>query len=160
MTAAADAAQSLPSNLVGNISEPVEVPPHASQILQSNVIILDDSPPRKNKRTSSASLPPKQSTMKSEPINLDVGPVPASTIKDPDASPVNKRINLEPGTPAPKTGEDPVLQRLKEEDERMEDELEAARRLALLLRERDERKAKIAAMEARSSAAPGSRVPQ
>jgi len=135
--------------------EPVGAPIIPLSTSKLEVIVLDDIPPRNNKRSFSISNPPRLSSIKSEPVDLDSGPLPASATKqDSHAPQANKRIKLEPGVTVEQVTDDPELVKLKEEDDRMEEELKAAQRVALLLRERNERKAKIAAMEARSSATP------
>ena len=79
-----------------------------------------------------------------------------------------KKVKLEAGATVAVVDDDVELVKLKEEEERMEEELLAAQRAAEaaqaaaqaaqavtnMVRQRNERKAKIAALEARASATP------
>ncbi len=132
------------------------------------VIVLDDSdddvpPPRGAKRAAPGSIPTAQPTIKPETIDLEASHSPI-----PSESPLAKKIKLEPETKTqmgipttsevspepPQIEEDPELLRLREENEREEEELAAAQRVADLIKKRNERKARIATLEARNSPAP------
>jgi hypothetical protein len=117
---------------------------------QPDIIIVDDSPPRANKR-SAASIPGLAApTIKDEPTgleNLPAFPI-AGTLTALEGGPV-KRVKLEPGLESTGGGEDKELLRLKEEDERQEQELQVMQRMADIFRQRNERKSRISALEAR-----------
>ncbi|KAF4630311.1 hypothetical protein G7Y89_g7825 [Cudoniella acicularis] len=87
----------------------------------------------------------KRATIKSESVDLDNIPEgPGSP-----GCPSNK-IKVEPDTGLAESDgrdEDPELKRLKEEEDALEAELLAAQRVADLLKERKEKKARVAAME-------------
>ena len=65
-----------------------------------------------------------------------------------------KRAKFEPDVAGPSANDDEELLKLKEEEEREMEELLAAQRVQELIRKRNERKAKIAALEARASGTP------
>ena len=135
--------------------EPVEAPVVPKS--QPTVIILDDSPPRSKKR-SAADVPDLAvSTIKSEPIDLDIHAASASINEQigAEGGPA-KKIKLEPGTFVGNDQDDSEarLNYLKQEDERQEEELRVIQRMAEMLRKRNERKAEIAALEARANSTP------
>jgi hypothetical protein len=125
---------------------------------QASIIILDDSdsPPRSNKRSAASLSTTFAATMKTEPVDLDNLSASASANDQDDSNggPA-KKIKLEPGTAPIVVEGDQLLNQLKQEDEREEEELQVLQRIAEMFRERSERKAKIAALEARASAIPG-----
>ena len=114
---------------------------------QPEVINLLDSPPPSPKRSFANSASGKQVTIKSEPFDFSDTSKRASTYTIDLEGRGTKKIKLEPGKSSATPSEDPDHLRLNEEDERQEEELLAAQRVAQLLRERNERKARIAAME-------------
>lgn len=67
------------------------------------------------------------------------------------ASSASKRVKLEPGISSPQTPavDDVELRRLKEQLERDEEELRQEERVRALIRSRNEKKARIAEMEAK-----------
>jgi hypothetical protein len=122
---------------------------------QPDIIIVDDSPPRANKR-SAASIPDLATpTIKGEPTYLENLPVSsmAGTLTAIEGGPV-KKVKLEPGLESTGGGEDKELLRLKEEDEKQEQELQVMQRMADIFRQRNERKSRISALEARVKATP------
>lgn len=122
---------------------------------QPDIIIVDDSPPRANKR-SAASIPYLAApTIKDELTAFEKLPASsiAGTLTALEGGPV-KRVKLEPGLVSTGGGEDEELLRLKEEDERQEQELQVMQRMADIFRQRNERKSRISALEARVKATP------
>jgi hypothetical protein len=77
----------------------------------------------------------------------------AGTLTAIEGGPV-KKVKLEPGLESTGGGEDKELLRLKEEDERQEQELQVMQRMADIFRQRNERKSRISALEARVKATP------
>jgi hypothetical protein len=123
---------------------------------QPTIIILDDTPPRTRKRSAAGISDLAATTIKAEPVevdNLSASPM-TGTQAAIDGGPA-KKIKLEQGAESIGDDEDKELFRLKEEDERQEEELHVIQRMAEMLRQRNERKARIAALEARASATPG-----
>jgi hypothetical protein len=123
---------------------------------QPDIIILDDTPPRVSKRTAANISTSKTPTIKTEPV--DFGNVPAaacSSTQSGSGGGISKKAKLEQGTESSGGYENKELVKLKEEEERLEEELLAAQRVADLIRKRNESKARIAALEARASATPG-----
>jgi hypothetical protein len=122
---------------------------------QPDIIIVDDSPPRANKR-SAASIPDLVApTVKDESTDLENLPASsmAGTLTAIEGGPV-KKVKLEPRLESTGGGEDKELLRLKEEDERQEQELQVMQRMADIFRQRNERKSRISALEARVKATP------
>jgi hypothetical protein len=130
-------------------------PPKAKK-QQSDIIILDDTPPRVSKRTAANISTSTTPTIKTEPV--DFGNVPSAAYSNTQSGPgggISKKAKLEQGTENRGGDEEKELVKLKEEEERLEEELLAAQWVADLIRKRNESKARIAALEARASATPG-----
>lgn len=124
--------------------------------LQPEIIILDDTPPRVCKRAAADILKPSASTIKAEPVDNDRAlPAISSSIQTTFEGGALKKAKLEANYSVPAIDDDVELVKLKEEEERLEEELFAAQRVADLIRKRNESKARIAALEARSSSTPG-----
>jgi hypothetical protein len=123
---------------------------------QPEIIILDDTPPRGSKRTAANISTSAALISKAEPVDLENVPAAAwsNTLSGSEGG-ISKKAKLEQGTESRECDENKELLRLKEEDERQEEELQVIQRMAEMLRQRNERKARIAALEARASATPG-----
>lgn len=123
---------------------------------QPDVIILDDTPPRVSKRTAANISTSTTPTIKTEPV--DFGNFPAAAYSNTHSGSgggISKKAKLEQGTEISGGDEEKELVKLKEEEQRLEEELLAAQRVADLIRKRNESKARIAALEARASTTPG-----
>lgn len=119
-----------------------------------NLIVLDDSDDDSaSVPTSQGAIRAAQTTIKSEPSESapKFQNVPRKRNQDKDQS-ATRRVRLDSEVILPSIETDAELLRLKEEVEMKDEELAAAQRVAELIRERNETKAKIAALEARSSA--------
>ena len=137
--------------------EPVEAAalPKAKKS-QPDIMILDDTPPRVSKRTAANISTSTTPTIKTEPV--DFGNVPAaasSTSQSGSGGGISKKAKLKQGTEISGGDEETELVKLKEEEERLEEELLAAQRVADLIRKRNESKARIAALKARTSTTHG-----
>jgi hypothetical protein len=104
----------------------------------------DDSTSPASKQLADSSSITKHVDIKLEPNDAGSGLVSVNSIKQ-EEEPLTKRVKPNSGPV------DNELLRLREEDEREEEELLAAQRVAELIRKRNERKAKMAEIEARSS---------
>ena len=137
--------------------EPVETAalPKAKKS-QPDIIILDETPPRVSKRTAANISTSTTPTIKEEPV--DIGNFPAAACSNTQSGSVgaiSKKAKLEQGTEISGGDEETELVKLEEEEERLEEELLAAQRVADLIRKRNESKARIAALKARASTTPG-----
>lgn len=122
---------------------------------QPDIIILDDTPPRVSKRTAANISTSTTPTIKTEPVDFgNVPPAPCSNTQFGSGGGISKKAKLEQGTEISGGDEEKELVKLKEEEERLEEELLAAQRVADLIQKRNESKARIAALEARASATP------
>ena len=123
--------------------------------LQPAIIIVDDSPPRANKRSAASIHDLAAPTIKDEPTDLENLPASsmAGTLTAIEGGPV-KKVKLESGLESTGDGEDKELLRLKEEDESQEQELQVMQRMADIFRQRNERKSRISALEAKIKATP------
>ncbi|KAN0102756.1 hypothetical protein V8E51_011069 [Hyaloscypha variabilis] len=136
--------------------EPVEAPVFPkSKETQPEIIILDDTPPQSSKRKATNVSDIPTPTIKVEPVDLDNVRImaPLSNLRALEGGP-QKRAKFEPDVAGPSANDDEELLKLKEEEEREMEELLAAQRVQELIRKRNERKAKIAALEARASGTP------
>ncbi|CZR59022.1 uncharacterized protein PAC_08914 [Phialocephala subalpina] len=115
----------------------------------------DDSVPPVGKLVVQKLPTKSQTTIKNEPEEPSSIPhnIPATRGQSKEERPA-KRVKLESDVALPSIETDSELLRLKEEDELEEEELAVAQRVAQLIRKRNERKAKIAALENRSSVTP------
>jgi hypothetical protein len=104
----------------------------------------DDSTSPASKQLADSPNIAQQVNIKLEPNDAGSGLVRLNSIKQ-EEEPLTKRVKPN-SVPV-----DNELLRLREEDEREEEELLAAQRVAELIRKRNERKAKMAEIEARSS---------
>jgi hypothetical protein len=123
---------------------------------QPEVILLDDTPPRVSKRTAANISTSTTPTIKTEPV--DFGNVPAAACSNTQSGfggGISKKAKLEQGTEISGGDEENDLVKLEEEEERLEEEILAAQRVADLIRKRNESKARIAALKARASTTPG-----
>jgi hypothetical protein len=118
---------------------------HNAQTPHREVIVIvdSDSTALGAKRLADSPNIAKQDTMKLEPNGSRSGLVRANPIEQEE--PLTKRAK-----PNPRPVDSKLL-RLREEDEREEEELLAAQRVAELIRKRNERKVKMTEIEARSS---------
>jgi len=145
-----------PPNQTPTKEESGETPPlPKAKKPQPAIIIVDDSPPRANKRSAACIPDLAAPTIKNE--STDLGNLPASsmagTLTAIEGGPA-KKVKLGPGLESTGGGEDKELLRLKEEDEMQEQELQVMQRMADIFRQRNERKSRISALEAKIKATP------
>lgn len=116
---------------------------------QPDVVDLTNSPPPARKRSSANSTVRKQATIKPEPE--DLGTVnfkrPALNENSMAESHEGKKIKLEPKAASPIAFDDPDLAALEDEIKREEEELAITQRAAQLMRQTNEKKAKLAALQ-------------
>lgn len=107
----------------------------------TEVIIIDDTPPGSPEHVEAPGRISSQVTIKEEPMEPLSLPMPAQKALKRKTS--HKAEDI-----------DPELAAMEEEDERLEEELLAAQRVAHLLRERNDQKRKIAALKEKKTAVP------
>lgn len=137
--------------------ESKEARPLQRNVSQPEVIVIDDSPPRTNKRSLAKFEDQHHQTIKCEPADRNEASQKPGLANDSGFEVrESKKVKLEPSLTISDGGEDAELVKLKEEGKRREEELmaaqraaEAAQTVAELIRERNERMTKIAALESK-----------